>query len=73
MGLEPTTFGITIRRSNQLSYIYQVGFGGAKIEKEAGLNKKSSGKLLTLAHERHAERSRSISTAQVINGDSTKQ
>jgi hypothetical protein len=43
MGLEPTTFGITIRRSNQLSYIYRVCFGGAKIEKEAGLGKKSSG------------------------------
>ena len=42
MGLEPTTFGITIRRSNQLSYIYQVYFGGAKIEKEAGNGKKSS-------------------------------
>jgi hypothetical protein len=45
MGLEPTTFGITIRRSNQLSYIYQVCFGGAKIEKEAGMSKKSSGLL----------------------------
>ena len=31
MGLEPTTFGITIRRSNQLSYIYHVWFGAAKI------------------------------------------
>jgi hypothetical protein len=31
MGLEPTTFGITIRRSNRLSYIYRVVFGGAKI------------------------------------------
>ena len=41
MGLEPTTFGITIRRSNQLSYIYQVGFGGAKIEKEVEWGKKS--------------------------------
>ena len=30
MGLEPTTFGITIRRSNQLSYIYRVVFCGCK-------------------------------------------
>ena len=42
MGLEPTTFGITIRRSNQLSYIYRVGFGGAKIGKEVANGKKSS-------------------------------
>ena len=26
MGLEPTTFGTTIRRSNQLSYIHRVAF-----------------------------------------------
>ncbi len=26
MGLEPTTYGTTIRRSNQLSYIYRLSF-----------------------------------------------
>ena len=28
MGLEPTTFGTTIRRSNRLSYIHRVTFCG---------------------------------------------
>ena len=47
MGLEPTTFGITIRRSNQLSYIYHVGIGGAKIAGEAGNGKKSSAERIS--------------------------
>ncbi len=44
MGLEPTTFGITIRRSNRLSYIYQVSrnrLGAAKVGSEADWDKKS--------------------------------
>ena len=41
MGLEPTTFGITIRRSNRLSYIYHVFFGSAKVAKEEDFDKKS--------------------------------
>jgi hypothetical protein len=65
MGLEPTTFGITIRRSNQLSYIYQVCFGGAKIEKEAGLSKKSSWQEFLFEQEPHAECNRSISLASL--------
>jgi hypothetical protein len=31
IGLEPTTFGTTIRRSNRLSYIHHVDNFGAKI------------------------------------------
>ena len=31
MGLEPTTFGITIRCSNQLSYAVRVRFTAAKV------------------------------------------
>lgn len=31
-GLEPATFGTTIRRSNQLSYIHRVDFTAAKVQ-----------------------------------------
>ena len=31
VGLEPTTFGTTIRRSNQLSYTHHVDLTGAKL------------------------------------------
>ncbi len=36
MGLEPTTFGTTIRRSNRLSYIHRVVLPNPAEEKTAG-------------------------------------
>ena len=33
IGLEPTTFGTTIRRSNRLSYIHHFAFALAKIRR----------------------------------------
>ncbi len=48
MGLEPTTFGITIRRSNQLSYIYRVVFWRCKDNSLPKLCKVFSQKMIVL-------------------------
>ena len=49
MGLEPTTFGITIRRSNRLSYIYRVVFCGCKDTQQAHICKKKSSVIASSA------------------------
>ena len=46
IGLEPTTFGTTIRRSNRLSYIHHFCFCVAKIERFSNSANKFSKKIL---------------------------
>ena len=47
MGLEPTTYGTTIRRSNQLSYIHHIALTGVSLLKSVAVLK-SDAKLRTI-------------------------
>ncbi len=47
MGLEPTTYGTTIRRSNQLSYIHHFAFQAVSTKGFARSLPKSDAKLRT--------------------------